>query len=493
MDKMNILWIDNEIDDREASIDMIVMKLENAGIEVTITPFDRATGAIEVMREKRPDLLLLDIDLGTEMKQKRRKIGYDVIDSMEREQFWIPTVILSNNVPSKGGKPGQTKKYESLTEQYKDKYLACFQLEEQVEEGFEDLVSFIREFISGPPIVLALFSDLHIGRIPKMMDERSSFQLIMEDEFKWLKRTHQPDYALITGDFVHTNHEKEYPHAKEFIETMRASLSLTDDRQLQFCPGNHDIILKESIGDSSGFGPWHFYHKFVKSLRGYSSSSIPPRFISYKERKKKLDPFKDQEDLLAIAKGTHRDLHFLAFNSVDPNNNGKPGRINSVQFQIARQELNDDNKPGGLKIGLLHHHLFPVQAENLDEEEERVITNQATAIRLFHNNSIKLVIHGHSHHSSIHNHHSRIIDKNIDDSKSYKLIVVSVGPFAGRPHKGIDNQYSILKIGYFDKSTGTRSLELTTRRFDAGVQEWKTAGRVAEGEFDLSWPTEEKE
>jgi 3',5'-cyclic AMP phosphodiesterase CpdA len=166
------------------------------------------------------------------------------------------------------------------------------------------------------------------------------------------------DFAavIISGDLTWKANEKEFEHARAFINRIASSPSGLDSYRFAVCPGNHDLAFTEAPDDKSAR-----IHDNV--VPGQARAN----YVSFYQHLFYLPPNEHLSCGRRFLLGLAIPVELVCLNSslLDQ----KPGWYQGHGF-IGQKQLDDaaveygwvaePDKPRPFRIAVLHHHLMPV-------------------------------------------------------------------------------------------------------------------------------------
>jgi len=473
MISFSLLWVDDDFGKKRQSnngFQLLQFKrqlesdLENRGIIVEIKT--SSTGAIlDDLVFKRFDLVILDVELShDDDKPSCPSNGFEVIERIRKIGTKIPIVILTQYLND------TSSPYKDHIHDNKTGYLKAFEKEAY---DIANLANFIYEIASRPPISIIILSDLHVGYIPESTNE--GFQEDLLTEFRNIAKTMQKHYLVITGDFAWKNPENDLPQAALFVSKLRKALDVTDAGQFHFCPGNHDVSFIDS-------NPWQRYHSFVEQL-AVNDPKLMNRFYAYQDRASILEMFNSRRSTLAVTRGKQESVLFAALNSCNLNKDRK----NEVMPEIGESQLNGlrkllENEPKDqLRFAILHHPLFA--APGGDHPDERPLLDQAKALHQLSSLGFRIIIHGHSHFSAVHEHRIVVLNEGGSPIETKLCVIASptlgAEPSAATPHR----QFLILNISPIVEINRSRTLSLCSRIYNQRTRQFDEGNEIKDNVF----------
>ncbi|MHC4149823.1 MAG: metallophosphoesterase family protein, partial [Planctomycetota bacterium] len=268
-----------------------------------------------------------------------------------------------------------------------------------------------------PPLRLAHLSDLHFGR---------GFNRQLWDHITGILKHESPDALIVSGDIVNSPWPLITMQARKELERLKEQCKAT---QLFVVPGNHDIGI---VGNAA---IWPFTKIFDivfsdaarplledipdfidrlgntrlavirRKLRGYS---LAWRFVF----KTLLQRARPKESYPKFCQVGH--VWVAGFNS---NNRGSlgilhrwisplaTGWVNRYEFNAVHREVQSlakADRTALVRIGVLHHHAFPISYPVTHEdvtsyEPFLVLRNSGAVLRALSDHRFDLVLHGHKH------------------------------------------------------------------------------------------------
>lgn len=260
---------------------------------------------------------------------------------------------------------------------------------------------------------------------------------------------------------------------------------MRNEGSFHFCPGNHDVNLNSDK-------PWGEYHSFVKRLSDLEKNLIS-RFHAYKNHSNVLDSFDKQSDLLSISPSYDNNLIFVSLNSVyvkkraEENRLKVEGNIGDEQWACFGSWIDEiSEKEGQIRVALMHHSLFLAPAW-CGQKEDRSINDQALSIRKLTKKGFKLILHGHTHYASFTTHKIRGIGGIIgEQDNSREIKVVACPTLGGQPNLETGTRgYLVIKIGHYDNINKKRSIDIYSRIYKPGDQDWEEGVSILDEEISF--------
>ena len=263
-------------------------------------------------------------------------------------------------------------------------------------------------------VVLIHISDLHFGAKPAstgetpmhrfrkrsdLHDPRTLAQHIV-DECEVELNSGKKIFVVISGDIAYQAIDTEYQAAFEFVNELRAGLSLPSDR-IVIVPGNHDVNWKlSSLNLSQRFDT---YLTFVERVYGNMFSSTYP-FVSWDF--KIGSPRPAPHEILSVHKSEESEIVFIGFNSCALEDDKRHfGAIGKPQLDHAEQLLKGIGS-AWTKVAVLHHHVLPLESRlSLGDGgagmDGTLVRDYSLVEREFHKLGFDLVLHGHKHEPGV--------------------------------------------------------------------------------------------
>jgi 3',5'-cyclic AMP phosphodiesterase CpdA len=261
---------------------------------------------------------------------------------------------------------------------------------------------------------------------------------------------------IITGDLTWAAKEIEYDLCMGFIEDMMSWSNLSSN-QIIICPGNHDIafsdtswekdaIVKRAINDAK-----KNYVKFYTDLY----SVVPNPFLASGRR-----ILLNKSVVLEIAS-----LNSSYLNQIKDVFQGH-GYVGQEQLGFVVDEMewrgDTDSSLQPYKIVILHHHLVPVVPEELALYGKflSVVYDAGALCDWMVKHQIRLVLHGHMHHTKIVKE-SRVIRNTSGDLQWHEYTIASLGSTGvkyGAESEGRFNVYGIIDFTREDAKLSVRNI-----------------------------------
>lgn len=190
------------------------------------------------------------------------------------------------------------------------------------------------------------------------------------------------DVALVfvTGDLTWSGDPHEFANALAFFQSLCRKLGLHSS-QIVIVPGNHDIEWVKGKGEVDENADLN-YSTFCREFYGVTPEKSFLRIHRF------------------IVNGIP--LSVVAFNScrIESKENAGLGFVGRDQLGECQRFLNSYKADREVRLGLIHHHLLPVNyIEGMDWETKKVsLTLDADAVlRCLISSGVRAVMHGHQH------------------------------------------------------------------------------------------------
>jgi predicted MPP superfamily phosphohydrolase len=193
------------------------------------------------------------------------------------------------------------------------------------------------------------------------------------------------DMLVISGDIAQSGEMEQFNWAREAIEELISGLQL-QMQQVVIVPGNHDIRwLKEETRILPAHDPNGNYRAFYELLYG-------------KHR------FRDPRRLFHTTFIEEKNIAMMGLDScvIESPETAGVGYIGDKQLRVAIEEINNltEGHSDCVKVAVLHHHLFPVQAYEcipLQGKQFSLVMDAASVLRRLYQEGFALIMHGHQH------------------------------------------------------------------------------------------------
>lgn len=239
---------------------------------------------------------------------------------------------------------------------------------------------------------IAHISDLHFSRIFKRHNIRKTKRLLkycIEQGF---------DHLVITGDISDNCDEKDFL----ILRNILSNFNLLDSNKVSITIGNHDIFG----GVQTATDIINFPSKCLKT----NYDEKVKTFVSYFKELFEGAIFPNPNKEFPYAKIVG-DVTILGINSIDlysriKNPFASNGKVYSKDFEAIKALLEYDSIKDKRKIIAVHHHFYKNSVEatssqshlwNRIEGYTLKLRGKKKLLKLFKENNVDLVLHGHSH------------------------------------------------------------------------------------------------
>lgn len=246
----------------------------------------------------------------------------------------------------------------------------------------------------------------------------------------------KPDLVALTGDLAEWGLKQEYDDVYGFCVGLQEHLSLGRDRILVI-PGNHDInrkLCESYFAKCEGrakkpvepyWPKWEpyveFFRKLYKGVERYKFEKAAP-YTWFELPELKL--------VVAGMNSTLRESHKDRAHNDPDSLFGHYGYVGEAQLDWFNRRLEEAEKKGWLRIGLVHHNAL----RGATDDDENLRDAQLLKERI--GSKLNLLLHGHTHNDSL-------------EWLAHKLPVISTGSAAvkgeQRPEE-VPNQYQIIQV-----------------------------------------------
>jgi len=239
---------------------------------------------------------------------------------------------------------------------------------------------------------IAHISDLHLSRIFKRNNIRKTKRLIkycIEQGF---------DHLVITGDISDNCDEKDFL----ILRNILSNFNLLDSKKVSITIGNHDIFG----GVQTAIDVVNFPSKCLRTNYDEKVKSFVNHFKELFEDA--IFPIPDKK--FPFAKIIN-DISIIGINSIAEysrikNPFASNGKVYSEDFQAVKAMLEFDSLKNKRKIVAIHHHFYKNLVEATSSQSHiwnRIegytikLRGKKKLLKLFKENNIDVVLHGHSH------------------------------------------------------------------------------------------------
>lgn len=269
---------------------------------------------------------------------------------------------------------------------------------------------------------LVHLSDLHFGRTdPALIEPLVS-----------LVREIGPDCVVISGDLTQRARSDEFRQARAFLDRLPTPRIVV--------PGNHDVPL------------YRVWERVLAPLGKYK------RFIDQETQASFFDA-----EIAVVGVNTARSLSF------------KGGRINAAQIESIRVAFSAAS-PSATKI-LVTHHPFDLPGE---ADAPTLVGRAATAMEVFANCGVDLLLAGHFHSSGVGQTAARY------ELTDYAALVVQAGTATSTRGRGESNSFNVLRVenGVVDVERRVWNANTGTFAFERADRFTRQGKRWLEGPAD---------
>jgi 3',5'-cyclic AMP phosphodiesterase CpdA len=201
----------------------------------------------------------------------------------------------------------------------------------------------------------------HRGR--KLVHKREVLDAVTEDVV-----ANDPGHIAVTGDLVNIGLPEEFVRAGQWLEELGPPELVTA------IPGNHDAYVR--MNPDRGLGHWQDYMKSNEA--GELLVPTAPRDFPFVKR--------------------YGDIALIALSSaISTAPFVASGRVGSEQRAYLADALRITGEHGLFRIVLIHHPPLPHQVK-----WRRGLRDAKKVTRIFQEQGVELVLHGHNHETSLH-------------------------------------------------------------------------------------------
>jgi len=218
-------------------------------------------------------------------------------------------------------------------------------------------------------------------------------------------RRHQPDHVVITGDLTHLGLPDEFQQARQWLDTLQ---TLTD---VTVIPGNHESYVTTS------------FQSTLQLWEPYLKSDQSSEYTHQLHKKDCIFPSLRIRGPVAFIglSSAHPTAPFLATGSIDPQ-----------QLEHLADLLSSTTIKGLYRVLLIHH---PPLSESTQWRKR--LTNATALQHILAKNPVNLILHGHTHKSSV----------EFLQTPSYPIPVIGVASSSALGTKaGYSAQYGLFRI-----------------------------------------------
>ncbi len=407
--KFKILWAEDTQTQFEDCSGTLGNFLKENGIEAQFTNAINGAEIFGFLTANSYDALILDLDMP-------RFGGLAVLPEIAKRYPGIPVIVVSEHTQDRNI-------LQELQQALASGMLHSFHRVEP-RDGYCKAV--LNALTKKSPVMLHL-SDLHFGKFHAF--KNVSAEELFESCLDNVLHEATPNLLIISGDLTSVGDESEFSKAREFILRICHRLKLSLD-QTVIVPGNHDIDRNTS-GEDKRFSNYidfliGLYHDLPNPSTAYAR--YPDLFDS---RRGILLPdarIRGGNSLCNVSVFDMIRTVAIGLNSVVADDAELSlGRVSPHQLLSASRHLAGLNAPQSnyFRIAVFHHNLFVVPSFRGDGEPERVVRNPSLLLHHLIDNRVKLILHGHSHYSIVHEYRPRFLDA--DSGFSARTHVIATG------------------------------------------------------------------
>jgi 3',5'-cyclic AMP phosphodiesterase CpdA len=244
------------------------------------------------------------------------------------------------------------------------------------------------------PMTIAHLSDLHLSAEHKRNHIRRTRQAL-----EYVRHLNA-DHVVITGDVTADGHPADYRVARSVF----AAAGLLDTARLTVTIGNHDVFGGVNTAEDVLSFPGRCAQTDEKArLKAFGQAFAETFQRTLTTSDKRLFPF-------AKVIG---DVALIALNTVAPysrmkNPLGSNGSVEDKSFELLRELLESPFLRAKRKIVALHHHFHKMGESQSGavhsvwgaiERQTMKLRGKSRLIKLFSQNNVEMVLHGHIHQS----------------------------------------------------------------------------------------------
>ncbi len=265
-------------------------------------------------------------------------------------------------------------------------------------------------------------SDLHLGKdllwrsLTRLRPWWKNPSKEITDGLKDAIRKLQPDYIVISGDFVNKPDERSFRQAARYVRDMLADCGFDIRRRLLVIPGNHDASFAPQAQPDAA-SRLREYRRFMRAL--FNEDDVEARKPRYVHRAD------DEPVVFACLDSTLKDLAPLAEGEVGP------GQLRWLERKVKELKLFTEDPGQLVKIAVVHHHCIPIKGSSPRGERFMPLLDAGDVLAALNTHGFHLVLHGHKHHPNV------AIEYRSDGSM---LVVVGAGT-ATCPYVDEQNQF----------------------------------------------------
>lgn len=343
------------------------------------------------------------------------------------------------------------------------------------------LIESIKEnLMKRSPVVMHL-SDLHFGSGHGHGQPRT-FQSLwesLEPEFAGFLAGIQPNVVVVSGDLTSQGSRDEFGQAREFLRLLASTLGIPRGNVL-VVPGNHDVQLSEKFSYNN------YFEWFVEKFYDDDSAALESHLFGSQRVGESMIV---QDDLAWVRAPAGVAGTFVGFSSTTVSSEsshlvkgftrGTVGNIRTSQASNLAARLAHFDPNASIRFAVLHHQLFPMPSrapgaseDVLLDDDNRVVVGQASLLNWLSENSIQVVLHGHSHYPASRTVSTHYAGRWRQSGIPIHVFGAGATGAAYRPQGFSEHYYGILSI---IENSGDSYLEQKTRILPTDGTGWKSA------------------
>ena len=412
-----------------------------------------------------PDVVVVDL----KMRADDELQGTDLVFRLKERYLWIPVVVYTN-YPDLA--PVPPKETEALRQA-----VAAVVGKAGAERNHRSLLDELVPILLVESLRLVVLADVHCG-IQQAIGRDVTLQRLMMLELAQLKEQHRPNLVVVSGDLGSVGSSADYGPAGEFLRFVMKTLGLSWDR-LILVPGNHDIDRNARPSEA-----YKAYLQFVNRL--YKQTPEGRKNLSgypclYDNSIGRLGTRVESDHaLFSVHSFPSPRVQVIALNSVvsqasavSKDIDWAQGEVLQSQLSLVQDHLSSAAGYNGTRIAVMHHHAFPVASRTRPENERssRVVRNQGLLLAHLMDWNVRLLVHGHSHYTSLVKH-ERLLGEQWRTGDKCPLYVLAVGSLGGMPAPGkFFHSYARLSLDYRPGEKGL--LNLRSRILTDSQSSWR--------------------
>lgn len=235
-------------------------------------------------------------------------------------------------------------------------------------------------------------SDLHLGddllirSLLRLKSWRKQPSKKLTDGLKAAIRDLNPDYVVISGDFVNKPNEESFAIAAKYVRELLFAAGVDLKTQVLVVPGNHDasFIPKAQPDDAARL---RTYRHFLKELFG--ETDVETRKTRY------VHVDQQERTVFACFDSTLKDYFPLAEGQIGV------GQLRWLQRKMARAEQLLGNNGRHIKIAVLHHHCVAIKGSSAGSDRFMTLLDAGDVLPVLESLGFNLILHGHKHHPHV--------------------------------------------------------------------------------------------